>query len=328
VGNFFDDAAKAFRGFDRAVIRPAAHGFRDAAGFLDKNVPGWTVLAGVLAPILPFAPLLEQAAISGATSSGVVGSAFASFAGNAIGSARLSQGVNIPTISNFQIPIEAQKDISSAYQSAAKLWASQGARAVEPLQYTLTRWTATYNQENADLGAHLEQLTIEVAQGIQLCLEVAAIALTVGGAAGFFAGTPSAAAVALSEQTGVSVTEATTILGESTSGGLSAADLVAVNTSIHIAQTALKAATTGYQVVKARELAASVRSAARKHTAAVYARMAQLDAEERTLIAQIEMIRAQRQAAADAAAQEQAAVQQDDSNLLAGVAILAFLALL
>lgn len=179
MANFFDKVNKAFRGFDKTVLRPIGHGFRTAGAFLDKTIPGWSVLASLLTPIIPIAPLLSfpaEALADVATSGGLIAQSTAAFAGNALsvipGSEILRQaGPGTP-----QIPQPLQQELAREVRDAAEQWATKGADALRPIQVTLGKAVDNYRQQGGELSAHLEALGLEIASGVALALSVATIA--------------------------------------------------------------------------------------------------------------------------------------------------------
>lgn len=324
MGNFFRD-------LDRKVFRPVGRAFGSAKDFLDKNVPGWTVVAGALTPVLPIAPLIAAAIAAASTSAGVIGAAAVQFAGNTAGFL-LPEGILPSTPGVYQplqiqLPTGLQKEMVSAYQQAAEGWVKQGSDALAPLRYTLAKAIEKYETEGGPLEQHLEALGVEIAQGVALYIEIGLTVITLGTAAGFFApATVTGALVEVATPVGTQLlatapTAAGTVAEVPLIGGGSAIVAVAPGASsavlpaaavlaIKSTQLALQGALAGERVYRAKQVADATRSAARKVAAAKLAEARALDAEAARLeaeLASLRRARVQRAATAEATAERQRA---------------------
>lgn len=298
-GNFFKDSSKALRRFDRSVIRPTVRAVMGGVAFLDKTVPGWTVLASVLTPALPFMPLVTAALQAASAAGSIVGGVSAIATGSVSG---LIPGLtNVEGVQRVvELPLDLQRQLADVVQTAAREWGQKGVEALEPVKVTLSRAIARYVEERGPLAQHVEALAVEVVQGAALCAAVALTVLTAGAGGAAIGGVVQGAGVAVTAGGATTFTAGTSV-------GITAAQVIVIESL----SVALTAAQEGYRVAQTYELAKAVKKVARAQRDAALAEQGRLEREEGALRAEIEAIRAQRAALAAGYAAEPVPAAED-----------------
>lgn len=309
---------KELRRFDKNVIRPVRDLALEAVAFLDRTVPGWTVLASVLTPALPFMPLVTLALQAG-SAAGTIASGAAAIATGSVSSLipGLSPITDLAT-RVVELPLDMQRQAADIVKQAGQEWGQRGAKALEPVKITLARAAARYVEERGPLEAHVEALAVEVVQGAALCATVALMALSLG-AATPLAATPGAFLGAHATAAGTSLTFASVGAASAAAAQAGVATTAVIIQSLSVALTA---ATEGHRVLRAYELAQAVKKEARQQRDAALAEAGRIEREERALLAEIEALRAARLARQSAVEvpPAEASLATDDPATTAGKA--------
>jgi hypothetical protein len=147
---------------------------------LNTALPGWQVLADVLAPVIPFAPLL--AALGGGlvyTVPAVVGGGLlpaASVTGGGLFAAPSSQAL-------LELPGDTQNSLLGQVSSSLTQTVAPVVGTLQPIMFTLIDATVVAQEQGLTECQKLATIAGQIMAGFSLVLELGATVATAGGAA-------------------------------------------------------------------------------------------------------------------------------------------------